>query len=75
MPNDGIENITSLFNEIQPLEVRRLYLACDYSALNDDAKKQIKAIIADVNWDCQVNTMYNKTNLGYDKTMLKAVKP
>lgn len=25
---DGIENITSLFNEIQPLEVRRLYLAC-----------------------------------------------
>ncbi|GHT19378.1 hypothetical protein AGMMS4957_03790 [Bacteroidia bacterium] len=67
-----IETITLLFDELRKIEVRHLYLACD----RDDTigKEQLKPLITGIDWDCQVNTMYNKTNLGYDKTMLKAVK-
>lgn len=68
------ETIRRIYNELQQIEPQRLYLF--YNAPANEGYRnyyeKIQSIFNTIQWKCKLKIFCNKTNLGYDATMLKA---
>ena len=66
-----------VFESIKRAKPPRLYLACDgprEGNLEDNEKiHNVKKIIENVNWDCQVNKLYRTKNLGCRLAVVAAI--
>ncbi|MCG9793931.1 glycosyltransferase family protein [Flavobacterium algicola] len=67
---------TVLFNAIKAVKPKKLYVAADGPRNNgkDDAScKETRAIINQVDWDCEVITLFREQNLGCGKAVSGAI--
>ena len=73
---DNIEIVKTILYTISKVEPLKLYIVCDCpeSMAVESYFDEIKKFIADIHWKCQINTIFNKKALGYDRTLLKAVR-
>ena len=71
-----IETIQQIYNQLQQIKPQRLYLVFDVPKLSEDDSnhKQRQSIFSEINWECRVRILRNKSYLGYNVIMLKAVR-
>jgi len=71
-------NVTKqVFNEIKKVEPSKLYIAADGPRKNikGEPKKceETRAIVEEIDWDCEVNTLFRDKNLGCKKAVSGAI--
>ena len=66
------------FEQIRKVQPQKLYLACDGARTNVTGEKEDidatrQAILAAVDWPCDVHTLFQKQNLGCGKGVYTAI--
>jgi hypothetical protein len=66
-----------VFDEIKKIKPKKLYVAADgpKTGQQDEAQKcqRVRSIIDEVDWDCQVKTLFRKDNIGCKKAVSAAI--
>lgn len=64
-----------VFDRIKEVKPKRLYVAID-GPKNDMERivyEEVKALVSQVDWDCQLFKRYQETNLDYDKHCYQSI--
>ncbi len=71
------DNTYKVFKEIQKAKPRKLYVAADGPRENKPGEKELcqetRQIIQQVDWDCEVHTLFRDKNLGCGKAVSSAI--
>ncbi|MCK4636062.1 MAG: hypothetical protein KAT32_04305 [Candidatus Moranbacteria bacterium] len=71
-----IDTVQRVFAEIQKAKPPRFYLASD-EGRNEEEKKKVKKIrdyvLNNINWDCEVKTLFRDKNLGCRRSVSGAI--
>ena len=65
-----------VFEKISQVKPAKLYIACDGPRKDNDEIKQVeqvKKIVANINWPCEVKTLYREKNLGCRNAVSQAI--
>ena len=70
------ETLSRIYNELKRIEPRHLYLVYDAPVNREysNVQEYIQSPFSEISWKCKVKILRNKTHLGYDVTMFKAVR-
>ena len=73
-----LETTKKVFEQIQIAQPPRLYLASDGARVSRDGEKEIvqsvrQWILDNINWDCEVKTLFREENLGCGKNVSGAI--
>ena len=68
--------IAELFSQLRELEPRKIYYAVDGPRPNNDDQKAVeacRALVAAIDWPCEVHTRFSPTNLGCGRGVSSAI--
>lgn len=67
-----------VFNKIREQQPSRLYITSDGPRLNNETDKlnceQVKAIVDNIDWPCDVKRLYSENNMGFSKRIKTALQ-
>jgi hypothetical protein len=67
-----------VFDQIKKIQPKKLYISADGPRRNisgeDEICKQVKFIFNQIDWDCEIMTLYNQDNLGCKIAVSRAIK-
>jgi len=71
------ESTRKVFEAIRKIKPLRLYVASDGARiekkLEDELVLEVREIVAQTDWECEVNTLYREKNLGCKKAISEAI--
>ena len=71
------ETTSKVFSAIRSIKPSRLYLASDGPRENKEGEKEkvnsVRKIVTDVDWQCDVKTLFREKNLGCGKGVSEAI--
>jgi len=72
----SIETIQQIFNQLQRIEPQRLYLVYNTPSSDEqtDIQAQIESVFNNIQWECKLKILRNKSHSSYNAAMQKAIR-
>lgn len=73
-----LDTTTQVFNEIKKIKPKRFYIACDGARTHkegekDKVQKVRDFVLTNIDWDCEVRTLFRDNNLGCKEAVSSAI--